>query len=199
MKSRRESFEQDTLEQVESGKDHFGGALASLSIDQANHQRTETRYQAKSVPEKKFSHGVPPIQWIDDAVSTIECDAGCQSRKIDGLWVCEYCEQLPFKCGQCLREFRRGDLSIFGVRCQRYHPHHRVYPIDEELKNRATKTVQERTLPRQEWLRALEAGWMPSKAGGGHILPSSNPPTFKNRSFCDCCCGQTSPIGKCKE
>ena len=106
--------------------------------------------------------GLPPISRIDDNVNEFIC--GCRNRIIDEMWVCEYCEPLEVRCGQCLPKFQRGQMKFIGPRyCQSYHPYHQIYPIREEMRSRATETVQGRTLPRKDWLEELEANWMPKK------------------------------------
>lgn len=109
--------------------------------------------------------GLPLITGIDDNVNYFVC--GCRSRIIDEMWVCEYCEPFEVRCGECLPKFKKGELRFFGPRhCQSYHPYHQVYPMREEMRYRATETVQGRTLPRKEWLAELEANWMPKKEAG---------------------------------
>lgn len=171
-KSSQKSLEEGMVAQEAPEEGHLGKSMASLSTDQSNNKDMETRYQAKEVPSpgsaqfiigKKSHYGVPPIEHIDDDVVSIGCCFGCRGQEIEKLWICEYCEPFSYKCERCLREFQNPSIRFVGmIKCHGYHPHHRVYPIDESLKHRATEEVQGRTLPRKEWLNALEVEWMPS-------------------------------------
>ncbi|KAL8817138.1 MAG: hypothetical protein Q9191_008203 [Dirinaria sp. TL-2023a] len=168
----------DRMKQAATGVKSLEEDLRPLHIDQreiphgeSNQHSTKEASEddlSRSATEKTFSDGLPPVLQIDTDYSTVVCAAGCTRRIIHELWVCEYCEHdwPQLMCGECLQGLKTGRFTIYGRLCERYHPYHRVYPIDEQLKDRATKNVQGRTLPREEWLRELEDNWMfPSSSG----------------------------------
>ena len=170
---RQQSQEENVSEQAAINDEGF---YESLATEKPEIQQTESGYEAENShrdpslsPHEKAKArlgGLAPIARIDNDYTLIECGAGCHRRIVDELWLCEYCNVLTVFCGECLQRYKRGRFRIFGSRCQPYHPYHRVYPVDEELKNRATKNIQGRTLPRKEWLKELEETWTtPSSSG----------------------------------
>ncbi len=157
---------------VKNAKAAFSSAMAPLErqrLRRVNSMKTEETSPVASTTLQPEAEGadhtssqkgsLAPIPFIDDETFSWACDGDCQRIAADyeEFYVCEYCPDTLSVCEECLPRLKAGKLP-FKI-CNPTHPWHRIFPVDEEVKNLATFRANGRTMPRKEWLDMLKKEW----------------------------------------